>query len=427
VLAAVWIAGVVLLGLRRAVLQVRTSGLVRRARPPESPRLLRRFARECRSYGLRRQPELRLSDELGIPAAAGVLRPVVLLPARAQTWDEVDLAAAFAHELGHVARRDGLVNAVADLAVMLYWCNPAIRPAARRMRIESERACDDLVLHRGAAPDAYARLLLDVARGAVPETAMAMARPRELESRLLAVLDHRITRAPVPRWRRWSLAGLGLLAALPSAALTPQSGPPAGQPTASEPDLLRDLLARPLSERLPEPDPARVAAGTRAALTGADSALARRLATALDRVPKHEADLVRDRAAWALARERDGLLIEPLITELGDADWRVQSYAAWALATARDPRAVPVLIPLLEHPVWRLRAMVAHALRESGDPRAGAAMHAALTDRAWQVRVEAVGYVAALGGPDLAVRLRPRLSDRHVAVRLAAQAALTTP
>jgi HEAT repeat protein len=215
--------------------------------------------------------------------------------------------------------------------------------------------------------------------------------------------------------------------AVPSAALTTQGRPPLDQPTASEPDRLTDALARPFSERLPPPDSSRVAAGSRAALAGPDSALARLLVGALDRTPEHEADLVAARAAWALAHERNGRLVEPLLQALGDRDWRVRSYAAWALAPARDSRAVPLLIPLLAHPVWRLRAMAAHALRESADPRAEPAMTAALTDRAWQVRVEAVGYVAALGGPEAARRLRPRLDDRHVAVRLAAGAALTTP
>jgi HEAT repeat protein len=287
-----------------------------------------------------------------------------------------------------------------------------------------------VVLSRGADPEGYARLLLDVARAAgrgAPAAAMAMAGSRELESRLLAVLDDGVARRPEPARRRWALAGLTLFVALPAAAFTTQDRAPPLHPTASEPDRQGNALARPFSERLPEPRESQVEAGARAALAGPDSALARRLVAALDQAPRHDADLVRDRAAWALARARDGHLVERLLDALADSDWRVQSHAAWALATARDPRAVPRLIPLLDHPVWRLRAMAAYALRESADPRAAAAMAAALTDRAWQVRMEAVGYVVAAGGPEAAERITPRLRDRHPAVRRVAETALTPP
>lgn len=95
------------------------------------------------------------------------------------------------------------------------------------------------------------------------------------------------------------------------------------------------------------------------ALYGPDSILARRLYAQLDRVPKWEGDLVRDRSAWALSIARNGELIAPLLDALKDRDWRVRAYAAWSLAVSGDKRAVPPLVPLLRDANWRMRAMAA--------------------------------------------------------------------
>lgn len=405
-LFVLWIAGVILFGARRAVAELRLRRIVRCSRP-----LQRRW-----------RADLRVSDEISSPAVAGAFRPVVLLPAAAENWAEADFNAVLTHELGHVARGDGLLNLCGDVAKAIYWCNPFVHLAVRRMRAESERACDDRVLRDGAEPTRYAHLLLGMARnGGLPDAATAMARPRELESRLLAVLDDRKPRAPLPRRMSVMLAALGLLLALPTAALTLQAA------AALEPDRLGDSIASPSSERLPLPrDAYRVTPAVTQALAGPDSALVRLLVAALDHRPDGEADLVRERAAWALLQVRGGRLVEPLLAALASRDWRVQSYAAWALSSANDSRAVPLLIPLLGARVWRLRAMAASALHHSGDPRAEAAMHGALSDPAWQVRFEAVEYFAVLGGPFRDARLRPRLDDRHVAVRLAAEKALTS-
>ncbi len=430
-IAIAWALGALLLGTRRVVAGVRLRRIVRRARPVSSGDLGRIVADVSRAARVRGPVEVRASEETATPAVAGVLRPVVLLPVAADVWPPADLWAVLVHELEHVARRDGVLNLLGDVAAIVYWCNPAVRAAVRRMRAESEGACDERVLGGGAEPDAYAHLLLRIAQaargtGGLPGAATAMARPRELESRLLAVLDSRASRMPLPHWVPAALAGAAILIAVPTAALTLRAAP-ATQLPGPEPDRLGDSLAGPRSEWLaPGPDGYRVAPGAVRALAGPDSALARRLVAALEREPGDEADLVRDRAAWALAQARDGRLVEPLVEALEARDWRVQAYAAWVLAAARDARAVPRLIPLLGHPVWRLRAMAAHALRASGDPRAEDAMNEALTDPAWQVRVEAVEYFAAAASPAPDQRLRARLQDRHVAVRLAAQRALIT-
>ena len=433
-LLALWLLGVLVLSVRRMLAEIRLRRILRAGQSLDDPVLADWIGRVAVSAGMQGAVRLRLSDEVTSPGVTGVYRPVLLLPTSALAWPRGRLSQVLIHEFAHVTRRDCLLNLVADLAGIVYWCNPLVRSAVRRLRTESEHACDDLVLRSGAEPGEYAGLLLTLAHAArreegLPGAATAMARPLELESRLLAVLDTRVARDPLPRWMPPVLAALGLLLSLPAAALAvdqpSQRGPDL---LAAEPDRRGDSLAGPASERLPEPiDSTAVSLGAQRALAGPDSALARLLVAALDREPQGEEDLVRERAGWALSQVMGDRLVEPLLDALDSADWRVRSYAAWALAPARDSRATSRLVQLLGHPVWRLRAMAAHALRELGDPATTEAMNAALTDPAWQVRIEAVEYFARLGGAGLPERLRPRLTDRHVIVRHAAEQALTTP
>lgn len=427
-----WMLGALLFGIRRLIAEIRARRIVRRARPVENDRLMRLFATVTRLSGVRAAIALRVTREITSPAVVGVIHPVVLLPTAAQTWKDADLTAVLVHELAHAARRDCLINRLVDLAVVLYWCNPVVRVAAGRVRAESERACDDRVVRGGTEPEAYAHLLVRLTEAArVPRelewAGTAMVRPGELESRLLAILDSRQSRRPLPAGARVGFAALALAIATPTASLTLHDAVPTLQEiVAPEPDRLGDSIARPASERIAlSPDAYRPSAAATRAARGPDSVLVRRLIGALDHEPLHVNDLVRDRSAWALTHARDGRLVEPLLESLRASDWRVQAYAAWALAVERpDPRAVPDLIGLMSHSVWRMRAMAAHALRESGDDRAEGAMDRALTDPAWQVRVEAVQYFGARGGARLSDRLEPRLRDRHIAVRLAAEAAL---
>lgn len=115
------------------------------------------------SVGRHRTPVALRRSALPIPAVAGLWRPVVLLPAGADTWNEEERRAIVAHELEHVRRRDPLALLLVRLACALCWFDPVCWWIARRIRIDGERACDDAVLGCGVDRITYARLLLDTA------------------------------------------------------------------------------------------------------------------------------------------------------------------------------------------------------------------------------------------------------------------------
>lgn len=425
-LFTIWAIVALVLVARRIAAEWKARRLVERGAPPTA-RIAGRAA-DVASLRGERAPRVVLSEDTPSPAVAGVVWPAVLLPGVADGWDDAQIDAVMQHELSHVRRRDCLVNLIADLAAAVYWCNPLVWLAARRVRAEAELACDEDALRAGSDPDGYAAMLLDFARSALatrtlPRAVTAAARPSELESRVLAVLGLRRPTAPLRGWMTVAFMGMVPVVALPIAAATMLAAPAVATQDHMETHTIGDAA----SERVPlSVDRRVITAAARRALAGPDSVLAAKLVAALDHTPQHANDLIRDRAMWALSLTRGNRLLEPVVEALDHADWRVQSYAAWTVAVARDHGAVPRLIALLEHPVWRVRAHAAFALCEIEAPEAVDAMIARLDDPAWQVRLEAVEYLAAIGDPKAQRdRLRARLNDEHIAVRRAVERVLS--
>ncbi|HEX6751813.1 MAG TPA: M56 family metallopeptidase [Longimicrobium sp.] len=163
-----------------------------------------------------------------MPMTWGTRRPTILLPEEAVEWPEDRRRVVLLHELAHVARHDCLTQTLAALACALYWFHPGAWYAARRLRVERELACDDRVLAAGTRAKEYASHLLEVARGfrAPPlaaAAAVSMARPSQLEGRLLAVLDHLRSRHALTRRAGLGAAAAALALVLPLSAARPAS------------------------------------------------------------------------------------------------------------------------------------------------------------------------------------------------------------
>ena len=215
---AAWSIGVVacaaplfvgLIGLRR---------LTAAAAPVDDERWLSLRDEIAAGLGIRRRVPLLLANMA--VGTWGLLRPRIVLPAEALDWDDARARAVLAHELAHVRRGDWAVQLAADALCAVFWFNPLSWIVARRLRDESERACDDVVLDTGMQDATYASHLLDIARasrGAAPAAAMAMARPSTLEGRVTAMLNPTIDRRSPSRRARLATVVLLLLVACAAA------------------------------------------------------------------------------------------------------------------------------------------------------------------------------------------------------------------
>jgi beta-lactamase regulating signal transducer with metallopeptidase domain len=185
-----------------------------------------RLLDECAdALGIHRPVRLLRSRAHGVPLAFGTRRPSIVIPDIADQWTDDRRRAVLLHELAHVARHDCLTQSVAFGACALYWFNPALWWIAGRLRVERELACDDRVIAAGAPPRDYAGHLLEIAYSLggrrAPALAVTMARPRQLEGRMLAALDDRRNRT-VPAIRFCAVITAAAVAILlPLAAVAP--------------------------------------------------------------------------------------------------------------------------------------------------------------------------------------------------------------
>lgn len=226
------ISSALLLWLAFGIWQVRRLG--RAARPADAALAVRAAAAAGR-LGIRRPVTVLLGEPYAMPMTWGWWRPRVLLPETATGWSEERLDAVLLHELAHVARGDYLTQIGAEVACALHWANPLVWLAAARLRVERELACDDQVLNAGRRATEYASQLLHIARGmrtrtATSMAAMAMARPSQLEGRLLAVLDEGRDRRVVRRRQLVLALGVAVALALPLASASPQRPAPPEPP-----------------------------------------------------------------------------------------------------------------------------------------------------------------------------------------------------
>jgi beta-lactamase regulating signal transducer with metallopeptidase domain len=228
ILLELWLAGVVVALLPLCVGTWQLARIARRARDVESDALDDFAARLARTLGVRRVVRLVEGGASATPMTWGTLRPVVLVPAGFDSWSEEHQRDVLLHELAHVARYDCLTQNLARVVCALYWFNPLAWVAARRLRIERERSCDDHVLLAGARASSYAEHLLTIARtlrapGATPVAALAMARPSQLEGRLLALLDAGRTRGVVKTRMAGMMAAGAIVVAAILASVQPWS------------------------------------------------------------------------------------------------------------------------------------------------------------------------------------------------------------
>ena len=220
---ALYLTGVGLLGLRLAWGRWTLGRLVRQSAEVKDP-AWRALLRECEArMGVTRSVRLLRSLDRNMPMAFGVRTPTVLIPAIADTWTEDRRRAVLLHELAHIDRSDCLTQLIAELTCAAYWMHPGVWFAARRLRVEREIACDDRVLGVGTVARDYAGHLLELAYSLggyrSPALVVSMARPRQLEGRMLAVLDAARNRVTPPRRAQvfGVLVGLALMVPLAAA------------------------------------------------------------------------------------------------------------------------------------------------------------------------------------------------------------------
>jgi TonB family protein len=234
-LLTVWLGGTVIAIALLVAGLARLAAMAASAQPAGAGRC-DTLAREiARAYGINRRVRLLHGSHPAMLMTWGLIRPTVILPEDARGWTDDRLRVVLCHELAHIHRGDWGTQLAAELLRAVYWFNPFAWIACRRLRLDSEHACDDAVLNAGVAAPAYATHLLDLARACSRRRdawspALPVARPSGLERRIRAMLNAHLDRHPLTRRARFitalafvafavSLAGVASLAQGPFATV----------------------------------------------------------------------------------------------------------------------------------------------------------------------------------------------------------------
>jgi len=227
----VWLAGVISTAGALIAGLWRVSRLADRASPIDDRRWIQVLETLRARYAVSRPIVVSRTDAPDLLATWGVFRPQVLLPRGAAEWPIDRVHIVFSHELAHISRHDWLVQIGAESVRALLWFNPLAWIVCRRLRSESEQACDDEVLGRGVAGRDYAAHLLALARQCRrPRSSWAvvpMAHPSTLERRIAAMLNPHLERQAPSRRTVAAIVTALLLIALPVAALRARQAGPA--------------------------------------------------------------------------------------------------------------------------------------------------------------------------------------------------------
>jgi beta-lactamase regulating signal transducer with metallopeptidase domain len=168
----------------------------------------------AKELDLRREVRLLESGHLKAAITVGIIDPVIVLPSDCDEWPASRRRFVLSHELAHVERWDTLTETFALFAMMLYWFNPLVWFAVRRLRIERESDCDNAVLRTGAKPSEYAELLMNIAADLSASTTpvwqlSTISQGSNVKERLMDILNQKINRA---RGSRRSAIVTGVLA-----------------------------------------------------------------------------------------------------------------------------------------------------------------------------------------------------------------------
>lgn len=221
-LAGIWLTATLVTLTLLLVDVARLAHLRRRCTPVDGPRRIL-LDELSAGLGLTRPVQLLQSTDPSLLVTYGFRKPGIILPASSSDWSSERWRIVLRHELAHIVRHDAAIQLGGELLRVLQPINPLVWITCRRLRQESEYACDDAVLGAGVVPTTYADHLLDVARQlshrhAAWAAAPAIAHPSTLERRIVAMLQKHTNRQPLTR-RGWAVAALAALTiSLPLAA-----------------------------------------------------------------------------------------------------------------------------------------------------------------------------------------------------------------
>ncbi|MFC4802056.1 BlaR1 family beta-lactam sensor/signal transducer [Neobacillus sp. GCM10023253] len=144
----VWVIGVVLM-VGAAVYSSYQIHQIKKSAAAVHNEKLNDLLEACKEMvGVKRNIRLRETSLISSPITFGIFQPYIFLPSKTQeAFSLNELKYVLLHELHHHKSKDLFVNYAMWIVHILYWFNPFVWYALKRIRMDRELACDASVLN----------------------------------------------------------------------------------------------------------------------------------------------------------------------------------------------------------------------------------------------------------------------------------------
>lgn len=226
----IWAAGIVwgLFHILHGCIVARR--LMRESRVIHDERITRPFETALTLLNMTRKPAVLTSSRISTPLVVGLVRPVIVLPARIVDYlDQAQFQGILVHEMAHIVRGDTWIGLLQRIVAVLWWPHPLVHLLNRMLSRAREEVCDNYTLVHGDR-HRYARTLLHVSQQANVSrplvSTVGLLHPKwRLEERVAGLLDEsRNLMLRAGRGRALAitcLLGLGVLLLSGAAVLAP--------------------------------------------------------------------------------------------------------------------------------------------------------------------------------------------------------------
>ena len=154
ILLGIWIVGMLAMMILIIKSSLRLRTIKRSALSLQNPEVRRLYNKCLNEMKIARNIPVYSTAFLKSPIIVGLLKPCIYLPIHLiSDYHESDMRYMLLHELQHYRHKDALANYLMNFVGVLYWFNPFVWFALRKMRNDREIACDTSVLKMLEADD----------------------------------------------------------------------------------------------------------------------------------------------------------------------------------------------------------------------------------------------------------------------------------
>lgn len=148
ILCGIWLVGIIAMALLVTKSVFRLNAMKKSALPLQNKSVRILYITCLRELKIKRNIPIYSTAFLKSPVIVGLFNPRIYLPIHLiSDFNATDMRYMLLHELQHYRHKDALASYLMNFFGVLYWCNPCVWYALKKMRSDREVACDTSVLN----------------------------------------------------------------------------------------------------------------------------------------------------------------------------------------------------------------------------------------------------------------------------------------